>query len=156
MSFIHGDFVIVHRDRSEEPDSIYPCDGRLSACVTLSINYSLGYLLLPRVRGCFVKYADAHSRFEHIAWYRDPVHGYKNTDDLVSGFITTVLAEFFLICIDSTMTNPNSISGVANRAWRGRFSARDHCISLNAAVRERPSSPRPYCSMNAKDIIESW
>ena len=137
------DIVIVHRDRSEVPDFIYPCDERLAACIVKSINYSLGYLRLERVKNAFVSYALEHSRSQPNAWYKDAVYGYKDVNDVVFGFITSIVASFFLLCNDSTMTNPDCLAGTANREWCGRFSPRDHCISVNAAVRERPSNPRP-------------
>ena len=137
------DFVIIHRDRSEEPDSIYSCDGRLAACVSLSINYSLGYIFLPRVQNALVQYAVEHSRFEQNAWYKDPVHGYQKMEDLVTDFTNSIIADHFLICIDSTITNPDYLSFTASREWDGRFRARNHCISLNGPVRDRPSSPKP-------------
>lgn len=150
------DFVIVHRDGSAQPDYIYPWNGRLAACITKSIIYSLGYLRHPRVKNALVSYAVGHSRFERNAWYKDPVYGYKDMNQVVSDFITYVSANFFLICIDSTINNPDCLGATANREWNGRFSARDYCISLNAAVRERPPSPRPYCLIKAEKIIESW
>ena len=145
-----GDFVIVHRDRSGEPDSVYPCDGRLAACIAKSINYSQGYLHLARVKHAFESYAVEHSQSEPNAWYKDPVYGYKDMSHVVSDFTTSILASFFLICIDAGMTNPDCLGFTPNREWHGRFSPRDHCISLNAAVRERPFSPRPCCLVDAK------
>ena len=152
------DIVIVHRDRSDETDFIYPCDERLAACITKAINYSLGYLRLERVKNAFMSYAVGHSRSQPNAWYKDAVYGYKDMNNVVSGFTTTVVANsFFLICNDSTMTNPDCLAGTANREWRGRFSPRDHCISVNAAVRERRSNPRPSRWINAKKReLESW
>lgn len=147
------DFVIVHRARSGEPDFIYPCDERLAACIARSVNYSLGYLHLERVKNALVSYALGHSRSQPNAWYKDPVYGYKDINDVVFHFTTSVVANFFLICNDSTITNPDCMAFTANREWRGRFSPRDHCISVNSAVRERPSNPRPSRYVNAKTRI---
>ena len=148
-------FIIVHRDSSAQPDSIYPPDGRLAACIAKSINYSQGYLRLARVQDAFISYAEEYAQLEPNAWYKNPVCGYKNVQHVVIDFINTVLADFFLTCIDSTITNPNCLAGTGNREWHGRFSPRDHCISLNASVRERPSSLRPYRLINAKRDVES-
>ena len=149
-------FDIVHRGTAAQPDSIYPSDSRLAGCVGLAINYSQSLLQLARVQNAFASYAKGYTQSEPNAWYKNPVHGYNSPRLLVSDFINTVMADFFLTCIDSTITNPDCLGATANREWHGRFSPRDHCILLNASVRRRPSSPRPCCSINAKRNLESW
>ena len=155
MLITPDNFVIVHRDRSAKPDFIYPPDSRLAACIARSINYSQGFLRLARVQDTFMSYAKDYTQSEPNAWYKDPAYGYKNIEHLVSDFINTLRADFFLTCIDFSITNPNLLGGSANREWHGSFSPRDHSIILNGSVRERPSSSRPSCLIDAKRCVES-
>ena len=137
-------FVIVHRAKDAGPDSIYPPDGRLAACISVSINYSQGYFQLPRVQAAFLSYAIEYARTNPNVWYKDPANGFKDIEHVVSDFFSIVSAEFFLISIDFSITNPDCVAGTAHREWHGRFSPRDHCISLNGPVSERLSCLRPY------------
>ena len=131
------DFLIVHRDVHGAPDYIYPYESRVSACVVTSINVTRGYLCNATVRAALVSFGEALDQTIPNPWYRDPVTGYGSPKSAVLGFICLVLEEFFITCIEDSMTNAKEHGCMAPCEWDGYFNPRDHCISINGPVQDR-------------------
>ena len=146
-------FTIVGRDRSGQPNFIYPNDSTLAICITKSINYAKGYLRHAGVQDSFLRYVMDHEQTVPNTWYKDA--GYQDAPHVRDHFNSSIFPYFCLIVIDHTITNPDCLGRLIDREWDGLFNIRDHCIVLNALVRERGSSPRPHCIFNADRSIES-
>ena len=135
-------FVIFHRDRQGKPDFIYPYDGRLAACLTISINIARGYLRHATVQAALVSFAKDFDRSgSHNAWYNDPVHGCGGPEGAVFAFIRIILTVFPLIGIDDSLRNQDCLGFVGKRQWKNRFDPLDHPIMLNGLVRGYDLAP---------------
>ena len=130
-------FTIVHRDSSGHPIFIYPHDRETAECLAKSINYSKGYFCLARVQSALLAFATEHEQSEPNAWYKDPVDGFVTVQDATVHFIDTIFPYFCMVAVDSTIRNLDCLGGQASGKWDGRFDPRNHCILLNASVRER-------------------
>ena len=129
-------FIIFHRDGQGRPDFIYPYDGRLAACITLSINIARAYLRNATVQAALVSFAKDLDRFgPHDAWYNDPVHGCGGPEGAVFAFIDIILAVFPLTGIDDSIHNPDFLAAITKRPWYHRFDPLEQPISLNGQVR---------------------
>ena len=136
MAQLTDAFIIFHRDGQGRPDFIYPYDGRLAACITLSINIARAYLRNATIQAALVSFAKDLDRSEpHDAWYNDPVHGCGGPEGAVFAFIDIILAVFPLIGIDDSIRNPSTLAAFTKRPWHHRFDPLDHPIGLNGQVR---------------------
>ena len=135
-------FTIVHRDRYGTPDFIYAWGCRLSACLVISSNIARGYICHATVQAAFIPLAEEIDRFLPDAWYRDRVHGCGGPRNAVFTWTNIMLADFPIIVVDDSITDPTRLSSLSKHEWDGDFKPRDFCILLNGLVRRRNLGPR--------------
>ena len=148
-------FIIVQRDSSGQPIGIYPHDSDTAVCIVMAIEHSKGYFNVFRVREILRVHTEAHGLSEPSAWYQDSRPGYKSALDAKDRFFGSIFDHFCMLAVDPTINNPDCLGGQANGKWDDRFDPRNHCILLNASVRDKGSSLRPFYIINANRSIES-
>ena len=154
-------FLIVHRDATGTPDSIYPWNEKPYACVVTSINVCRAMLQYVKIRAALVSLAREYNRSVSNAWYSEAHHGFETIESVVLAFLQAILTVFPTVYIDDSLDNPSCLGASIRHAWYDEFEPRKQSILVNGAVRCHPNPHMNHSLKNKTDYktprgFETW